>query len=1004
MVEPGFENERTQMKSTPPPKTGQLQRTTFSTSRLLDFCSEKELTAQTGHGTDEWPLVILKELLDNALDGCEEAGIAPEVTVAVDCHGITIADNGGGIPAEIIQGILDFTIRVSSREAYVSPTRGAQGNALKTILAMPFVLDGNTGRVDISAHGQRHEITFAVDRIAQRPVVNCQSVADEKVQNGTSVTVHWPDSASSILDEAEPSFVLFADAYTWLNPHLALAVDWRARRTKISTTAPDWEKWLPNKPTSAHWYRVEEFERLAAAYLTEDRNRQTDRYVRDLVSEFSGLSRSAKRKAVLNETGLARTHLSALANGQGLEHDVLAGLLKAMRRHSKTVQPAQLGIIGEVHLRTRAEQAGCDMTTFRYKKIAVVGSDALPMVVEAAFAMIQDADAEQARRLITGINWSPGIRNPFRTLDNASGWGDGLDALLQDRRAGSDEPIVFLLHVAHPRVRYTDRGKSAVAMASMDGNSIIAAVEAVTKEWTRQRKHEERDTRAAIHRRQAFARATKITVRDAAWQVMADAYMAASATGTLPAKGRQIYYAARRRILELTDKTELNAQYFEQSLLPDYQRERPDETADWDVVYDARGDFYAPHTGESVPLGTLEVRNYLVDVTGRAVAGVRDWMPIDLGRDQTCGPAESFAALLYIEKQGFDELFRAVKLAERFDIGILSAKGQSVTACRHLADEICGRYGIPLLASHDLDLAGQNIVHTLRNDTRRYEFKNQFDVIDIGLRLADAKEWGLESERVCYGRTKSGKVRDPRSRLKIVGATEEEAEFLCSELTGAGWCGQRIELNAFTSDKLVEWIESKLTAAGVKKIVPDKETLETAYRRALQGAFIRKRLNAIVKETGDQARKAKVPRHLDRLVCERFKADPAQSWVDAVATAANKAAAKSTKRASDQGRIQQAESPPKPSKCTKSKRQGGRPTKRPPAKAPPQPPARPPTLEDILSEKQIRQAKRVAQVAYDGAEDEYLAWVKARDEEATTEGFIAFCKRKRRKRRGGGAA
>ncbi len=39
-----------------------LQRETFSTSRLLDFFSEKELEAQCGHIRREWPLVILKEL------------------------------------------------------------------------------------------------------------------------------------------------------------------------------------------------------------------------------------------------------------------------------------------------------------------------------------------------------------------------------------------------------------------------------------------------------------------------------------------------------------------------------------------------------------------------------------------------------------------------------------------------------------------------------------------------------------------------------------------------------------------------------------------------------------------------------------------------------------------------------------------------------------------------------------------------------------------------------
>ena len=75
-----------------------LQRTTFETSRLLDFFSEKELVAQTGHEVAEWPLVIVKELIDNALDACEEAGIAPVISVTVDEAGIEVTDNGPGMP------------------------------------------------------------------------------------------------------------------------------------------------------------------------------------------------------------------------------------------------------------------------------------------------------------------------------------------------------------------------------------------------------------------------------------------------------------------------------------------------------------------------------------------------------------------------------------------------------------------------------------------------------------------------------------------------------------------------------------------------------------------------------------------------------------------------------------------------------------------------------------------------------------------------------------------
>jgi signal transduction histidine kinase len=106
-----------------------LERATFRTNRLLDFCSRKELIAQTGHGEDEWPLVVLKELVDNALEACEDAGVAPVVSVAVDEGGIEVADNGPGLPAETLEGVLDFSVRVSSREAYVAPDRGAGGAA-----------------------------------------------------------------------------------------------------------------------------------------------------------------------------------------------------------------------------------------------------------------------------------------------------------------------------------------------------------------------------------------------------------------------------------------------------------------------------------------------------------------------------------------------------------------------------------------------------------------------------------------------------------------------------------------------------------------------------------------------------------------------------------------------------------------------------------------------------------------------------------------------------------
>ena len=62
-------------------------------------------------------------------------------------------------------------------------------------------------------------------------------------------------------------------------------------------------------------------------------------------------------------------------------------------------------------------------------------------------------------------------------------------------------------------------------------------------------------------------------------------------------------YAARGKIQERTGKS-LDDQYFTQTLLPDFMAENPSTTADWKVVFDARGHLIEPHTKRCVPLGT----------------------------------------------------------------------------------------------------------------------------------------------------------------------------------------------------------------------------------------------------------------------------------------------------------------------------------------------------------------------------------------------------------------
>jgi len=142
-------------------------------------------------------------------------------------------------------------------------------------------------------------------------------------------------------------------------------------------------------------------------------------------------------------------------------------------------------------------------------------------------------------------------------------------------------------------------------------SSITAAVQDVTKVWTKQRKAEERDRSARARRFDRMVRVERITTRKAAFTVMREAYMKASDNGRLPTRPRQIMYAARPEILELTEKDTLDDHYFTQTLLNDYITEHPEECGGWRIVWDARGHFAEPHTGHEIALGTLEVLEYL---------------------------------------------------------------------------------------------------------------------------------------------------------------------------------------------------------------------------------------------------------------------------------------------------------------------------------------------------------------------------------------------------------
>ena len=158
-----------------------------------------------------------------------------------------------------------------------------------------------------------------------------------------------------------------------------------------------------------------------------------------------------------------------------------------------------------------------------------------------------------------------------------------------------------------------------------------------------------------------------ISIKEAAAEIMAEAYAKVSGNGILPANARQIMYAARPQIQEVTGQ-ELNRVLFHANSVTNFMTEN---NVDWDVIYDARGHFNEPHGGRRFGLGTLEVRRYL--------EGFHDPSLIDADFNRatvkTSGPSGNFDAVLFIEKEGFSEFLKASKIAKRFDIAFMCTKG-----------------------------------------------------------------------------------------------------------------------------------------------------------------------------------------------------------------------------------------------------------------------------------------------------------------------------------------
>jgi hypothetical protein len=862
-------------------------RRIFSEPQAAQYFYTDRLAKMTGRTSGDWHRVVVKELMDNALDAAESAGRVPVVVVDMDVDPslirLSVQDNGVGIPADVIERMLDFSVFASDKAVYRTPTRGQQGNALKTIVGMPQAM----GLVDcppqlsIDALSVQHRIKAQLDG-AGHPDIDLQQDPSKHPGPGSTVEVLPTNSRAWIKRPA----MLRVDVrdllrgYHLFNPHarvtfsaFALGIDHgesggtpeeKITETHLPTNT-EYRKFMPDDPLVVHWFDVQSFTRLIRGYVREGEDLPLGQYIK----KFRGFSSRAKAAAARESVPDARK-LSDLSDGDAV------GLFVAMKGAVKEPSHKVLGDpLGEEHMvgTLRKIYGASEDKRSWYSKPIKTTLNGAPAVVEAAVLEVENelevlegdkGDGFRLRSkggaLFVGLNHSHTYEDPLVDVNimhpsdkvPASGWG--IRGFLRDAKVFGqlEQKHVAAVHITAAAPATTDFGKTTLSLDGDDlAEALATALWKVSKDIHKEARARERDAARAerdAERRVRQQLKPSLNKAEACYAVMWEAYIYSTGNEALPTMARDLYYAVRNRIERFGyDADELAYGYFANTVLPDYRREVQELPL---VEYEPRGTLYEPHDGKEVHLGTRSVAEYNF-------------------------PNYLFNKILYIEKKGRVGILQAAGVDKRHDMALIGGQGYATEAVRKLF-ESAEKGDYQLFVLHDADRNGYGIARTLREETRRMPGYS-VEVIDIGLKLEDALAMGKRPETQTVDSRLDAKVEAELTDLEREYFVGEERKVTKDGKEKTQWVVKRVELNDLSSPQLVEYVERKLKENGARgKVIPREEEMvglvEGLYREKF-GTWVENEISELL---GIADLKAELAEEFQ----ERYKLQGAPAWIE----------------------------------------------------------------------------------------------------------------------------
>lgn len=730
----------------------------IETSMLVDYFREDGLIKKTGVKKEKWDFVIFKELIDNALDAIEDLQ-QKNIYVNVQTGRLQIFDNGDGISSNRIKNsIYDFSKYYSSNRHYITPSRGKQGNGLKTIISICYLR--NYRLLWHTAEGIE-EYRVDATHVEEGEIAVTMKNHGETKWRGVEII--------GFLNYMHRPVKRYLEDYSVCNPDVNFHYKYGdGDRVDIQAIMGANDK---SKNTAISFYDKKTFGRLVRSVADDNMT------YKQFLKEYFGtrIANESMVKGKLKDIDLNDSEFCK-------DFEKLKSLQK--KKQFTLLKKHMIGLPYHVCVEDSKLQLPC-IVEYDIRKI------------EARRDKSNSASCRcYANNTITYDNgWSIRFDGGVYELGLRKGSYCRSMAGLLDSYSDFD----FTFHFICPQFIFADAGKTEMDITGVMEELIKSLKKSILKE----------------KKKYVSEKSQEITSRDLMRMYIEEAFNIASSNGKYAITARQIYYKMR----ELSGIAEKSSTYqdFTQTIMTEWLSENPDK--EQKVNFSDRGNYYIGKRQNG--LGTGTVRE-LINSAGtepnkfRCYGGINE----NIFVEPVFELKYEYDKVLYIEKTGFDAIFKAENVGEKYNMIIVSGQGYGTRAAKKLLYH-CQQKGMKIFCLHDLDIAGVRILDSLREANEKFPFA--IKAIDLGITLEDVRKYGIQPERV-----------EKKKQEDLSGFSEEYCCFF-----DQGTYYQRVELNAFTTEQILEMLDEKLKDVNNLPKIDLAEVIEIDEQKLREVAFMR---------------------------------------------------------------------------------------------------------------------------------------------------------------------